>query len=200
MQSKLLIISITLLALACTTAASAQGTKKQLQRLSGTYTSVSAEDWGRGTYGHREFTFNQGQWRLRFTLALDPNMQAKVFEFRTFGTYKVLGKSAHVAAYEAVFYEEKKFVTLLTDNQELINGFGLGNCGLVPFQEQDISQDGCALWPSVADCHEDHDLLALDDAGQLYFGVRPADNNMCTANKRPKALLPPVKLTSNEGF
>ncbi len=177
-----------------------QGSKKQLQNLSGTYTSISPEDWGCGTYGFREFSFDKGKWALKFTLALDPAMEAKVFEFRTYGTYEVLGKATNVSAYEALFLETEKFVTLLTDNQELIQGFGLAGCGLEPFQEKNISKDGCALWPSVKDCNEDHDLLSIDHLGQLYFGVRPEDNNMCTADRRPNALLPPVKQSPNDTF
>ncbi|MEO1253318.1 MAG: hypothetical protein AAFY41_00345 [Bacteroidota bacterium] len=178
-------------------AAFSQGSKKQLQNLSGTYKSLQAEDWGRGTYGFRNFSFDNGEWKLTFQLALDPNMKDKVFEFRTYGTYKVLGKASGIKAYNAVFYEEEKFVKLLTYNEELIQGFGLADCGLIPFEEKNISTDGCALWPSVKECDEDHDLLAMNESGQIYFGVRPADNNMCTAGKRPTALLPPVKKTIN---
>ena len=191
MTMKVLIASI--LTVVLTTQTFSQGSKKQLQKLSGTYTSLKAEDWGRGTFGFREFSFDKGKWTLKFTLALDPSLNAKVFEFRTYGTYQVLGKAKGVEAYEAVFYETEKFVTLLTDNQELIEGFGLASCGLTPFKEKNISEDGCALWPSVKECDEDHDLLALDQAGQVYFGVRPSDNNMCTAERRPTALLPPVR-------
>lgn len=80
---------ITLFAFLISTIAFSQGTKKELQNLSGTYKSISVEDWGRGTFGFREFSFN-------------------------------------------------------------------------------------------------------DEKGNLYFGVRPADNNMCTADRRPTALLPAV--------
>jgi len=189
-MKKLLSISLTVL---ITVAAFSQGSKKQLQNLSGTYSSLQAEDWGRGTFGYRTFSFEDGKWTLKFQLGLDPKMENKVFEFRTYGTYKIMGKAQGVEAYEALFYEEEKFVTLLTDSKELIEGFGLAQCGLTPFKEKNISEDGCALWPSVKECDEDHDLLALGASGQLYFGVRPADNNMCTADKRPTALLPPVK-------
>jgi hypothetical protein len=43
----------------------------------------------------------------------------------------------------------------------------------------------------VADCGTDHDLLALDATG-LRFGQRPMDNDMCTPDRRPTALLGPV--------
>jgi hypothetical protein len=68
---------------------------------------------------------------------------------------------------------------------------GLAACGLPVNLEADISVTGCAAWKPVAVCGEDHDLLALDDTG-LRFGVRPRDNDMCTADRTPAALLPAV--------
>jgi hypothetical protein len=70
---------------------------------------------------------------------------------------------------------------------------GMVDCGLTLNLETDISETGCAAWAPVALCGEDHDLLALSDAG-LHFGVRPADNDMCSADKTPTALLPAVVL------
>ncbi len=42
-------------------------------------------------------------------------------------------------------------------------------------------------------CSEATDLLSLDAEGLLYFGERPADNNMCSAERRPTKLTPGVK-------
>lgn len=184
--------NIFILLILFSTLAFAQGSKKALQNLSGTYKSQTAEDWGRSTFGIREFSFDNGKWTLKFILALDPEMKNQVFEFRTHGTYQVLSKSNAAKAYEAVFYEDKKYVTLKTADEQLIAGFGLAECGLTIGLEKDISEDGCAIWPAVKDCMEDHDLLSMDDSGNLYFGVRPDDNNMCTPDRRPTALLPPV--------
>lgn len=167
--------------------------KVPLQKLAGTFASIGAEDWGRGAFGHRAFAFDGGRWNLRFTLALDPGLQNKVFEFRTLGSYRVLRESKAVrGAFDALFLEDRKFVTLLTDNAELAKAFGLVECGLVPGVEKDISETGCARWKPVSVCREDHDLLALDTAGFLYFGVRPEDNDMCTPDKRPTRLIYPV--------
>jgi len=167
--------------------------KKQLQNLSGTYADPVGVDWGRGTYGTRVFTFDKGRWTLKFTLALDPQMKNEVFVFRTVGSYQVLNPSSTVpGAFNALFLEDKKFVTLKTTDSNLAKAFGLGECGFVTDIEKDISATGCALWKSVSECNEDHDLLKLDEDGNLYFGLRPADNNMCTADKRPTKLTPPV--------
>lgn len=162
-----------------------------LESLSGTYASTAPEPWY-GGYGTRQFTFDRGTWSLVFTHALDAAMQAPTFRFRTKGPYEVGAASATVAgAFEAVFYEDVKYVTLLTADASLIAAFGFANCGLKYNVEVDISATGCAGWKPVAVCREDHDLLALSPSG-LQFGVRPRDNNMCTPDRRPTGLLQPV--------
>jgi hypothetical protein len=174
-------------------AAQAAADHAALSQLAGTYRSSAAEDWGRGSYGTREFGFNEGRWSLRFTLALDPQMRSKVFEFRTQGHYVVGAASKTVpGAFDALFTEDAKYVTLHTSDPQLAAAFGLAACGLQPGVESDISVAGCAVWKPVAVCREDHDLLALDAQGGLRFGVRPPDNDMCSAQKRPTALLPAV--------
>lgn len=166
--------------------------KKTLQNLSGTYEDAQPYAYGQA-WGHRTFTFDQGKWTLKFTLALDPELKNPVFIFRTYGDYKVLRKSKLVKnAYEALFLEDKKFVTLKTDNQNLVNAFGFAPCGMTVNVEKDISQAGCSAWKAVTVCNQDNDLLALDKDGNLYFGERPADNDMCSPEKRPTKLTPPV--------
>lgn len=172
----------------------AENMKQLLENLNGTYKDRKAVDWGRGTYGTREFTFSKGRWTLNFILALDPEMKNQVFIFRTEGNYRVLDQSITVPnAYNALFIENKKFVTLKTSDTKLAQAFGLAACGLVQNQEKDISQIGCSLWKSVTECNEDHDLLSLDKDGKLYFGLRPPDNNMCSTDKRPTQLYVPVE-------
>lgn len=167
------------------------GGRGQLESLSGTYASSAPEQWY-GGYGTRRFSFNRGQWSLVFTHALDANMQNRTFHFRTEGPYQVGSASGTVpGAFEAIFFEDVKFVTLLTSDAAIINAFGFANCGLRLNVEVDISRTGCAGWKPVSECREDHDLLAISAAG-LQFGVRPRDNNMCTADRRPTALLQPV--------
>ena len=169
-----------------------QDMKVDLENLSGTYMDLQPYAYGEA-FGQRVFTFDQGQWTLTFTLGLDPNLEIPVFEFRTHGSYEVLEPSTTVEnAFNAVFGEDQKFLTLKTDHPELIEAFGFTSCGLTPQVEKDISLDGCSLWKSVQDCPADYDLLSLDQQGRLYFGVRPADNDMCSVDKRPLALTPAV--------
>jgi hypothetical protein len=164
-----------------------------LEALHGTWISPAVESWY-GGFGTREFVFADGQWRLTFTHALDPGMTMRTFQFRTGGAYRVVGPSPAVeGAFHTVFDEDWKHVTLLTAVPEIVAGMGMADCGLTLNLETDISETGCAAWAPVAVCGEDHDLLALTDEG-LHFGVRPADNDMCTADKVPTALLPAVVL------
>lgn len=169
-----------------------KGLKKKLENLSGTYADPQPYQYGQA-FGERIFTFDKGKWTLHFTLALDPEMKMQVFQFRTFGTYKVQEKSDKVAnTYHAVFYEEKKFLTLKTSDANLTNAFGFTPCNMTKDLEQDVSEKGCSAWKSVADCPGDYDLLSLDQEGKLYFGQRPQDNDMCSPDKRPTKLTPPV--------
>lgn len=167
------------------------GGRDQLESLSGAYASSAPEQWY-GGFGTRRFTFDRGKWSLTFTHALDASMQNRTFQFRTEGPYKVgTASSAVPGAFNAIFFEDVKFVTLLTSDAAIIRAFGFADCGLKLNVEVDISRTGCAGWKPVVECREDHDLLAISAAG-LHFGVRPRDNNMCTAERRPTALLQPV--------
>jgi hypothetical protein len=168
-----------------------QPDRAALETLAGVYASPAPEPWY-GGFGTRAFSFRDGQWSLVFTHALDPGMQRRTFVFRTHGPYRLGPPSAAVpGAFEAVFVEDAKLVTLLTDDPALVRAFGFEACGLTPGVEVDVSLRGCAGWKPVAVCREDHDLLALSPAG-LHFGVRPRDNDMCTPDRRPTALLPAV--------
>jgi len=53
----------------------------------------------------------------------------------------------------------------------------------------DVYAAGCPALSSYprATCSADYDVVKVD-AAALQFGKRPADNDMCTAEKRPTAL------------
>lgn len=180
-------------ALTCATAVSAQDflPRADVVAVTGTYRSAAPEEWY-GGYGTREFTFTNGSWHLIFTHALDPAMTMRTFQFRTGGPFEIGRASAVVeGAFHGVFHEDWKHVTLLIEDPDIVAAMGMADCGLTHNLETDISETGCATWRPVAECGEDHDLFAMDATG-VYFGVRPADNDMCSADKTPTALLPVV--------
>ncbi|MEM7676857.1 MAG: hypothetical protein AAF449_12710 [Myxococcota bacterium] len=167
-----------------------------LQNLSGTYADPAPYTYG-DAFGHRTFTFDRGTWTLAFVLSLDPDQKQQIFSFETRGSYRILGPSEEVpGAYNALFREDIKLLTVHTDNRELRAAFGFEPCGLQTDVQRDISATGCSFWKSVAECAEDHDLLMLTPDEGLRFGVRPPDNDMCTAERRPTSLTPAVVLQS----
>ena len=69
----------------------------------------------------------------------------QVFQFRTYGTYKLEEKSSKVEnTCDALFYEAKKFLTLKTDDANLIKAFGLASCEMTRDVEMDVSENGCS--------------------------------------------------------
>jgi hypothetical protein len=160
-----------------------------LQTLSGTWISPAPEPWY-GGFGTREFVFSKEGWQLIFTHALDPDMAMRTFQFRTGGGYRV-GEPGPEGSFQTDFDEDWKRVTLFLTDPAMVAAFGMAECNLTPNLEHDISVTGCAAWQPVAVCGTDHDLLRAE-GDALQFGVRPADNDMCTPDKRPKALLPAV--------
>lgn len=184
-------IRLAALALALAAVPAAADDRAALAALSGTYASPAPEPWY-GGWGTREFVFDGGQWSLIFTHALDRDMTRRTFRFRTGGGYRVGAPDGRVSgAFRTVFAEDWKHLTLLTPDAGLAAAMGLAACGLTVNLEADISATGCAAWKPVALCGEDHDLLALSAEG-LHFGVRPRDNDMCTPDRTPAALLPAV--------
>lgn len=173
--------------LACLTLAA------QAQHIKGTYTSPKAENLGNGTYGTRSITLTGDAWDLRFTLHLDSTLKQPVFTFRAKGHYKLEGTSATVnSARNAVFYFDKKYVTLHTDNAEIIKNFGFSICNLIKGKEQDITDSGCSFLVSKAACGQEYDLLKTE-GNKLYLGMRPAQGDMCAAERRPTALGYPLQ-------
>lgn len=142
----------TLLVVASTGVATAQeafGPRSALEALSGTYASPAPEPWY-GGFGTRSFTFDGDRWTLTFTHALNDTMQNPTFRFRTEGPFAIGSPSTVVpGAFEAIFYEDVKWVTLLTADAGIVSAFGLAGCGLTLNVETDISQSGCAGWKPV---------------------------------------------------
>lgn len=163
--------------------------------LQGEWQSEQPEGAETGPFGWREFTMTDKEWEVSFTMYLDKEKTMPAFTFRAVGLYEIQGNSTTVdGAADAIFHFTKKFVTLKTDNAEVIKNFGFDACGLTKDEEKEISETGCSFLTSVAACGQEYDLVKIAD-GKFYLGARPADGNMCTEAHRPTALnLPLVKV------
>ena len=159
----------------------------------GEWESVTSENLGNGSFAKRYFNLKEEDWEITFTLFLDSAQTIPVFAFRAVGKYEVQGASTIVdGADNAYFGFDSKYLTLLTDNEDVIQGFGFTNCGLEKGVEKDITHDGCSFLVSKQACGQEYDLLKLDNE-QLFFGMRPSEGDMCTEENRPTALFYPLK-------
>lgn len=159
----------------------------------GEWKSVKPEKSTNGTYGTRYFNLNENKWEVRFRLHLDSLLSQPLFEFRGIGTYEVEGKSKiDVKAFNAIFKFEHKYITLLTSDETLISSLGFKNCELIKDIEKDITKEGCSFFQSKYDCSQEFDLLMMKN-GQLFFGARPKNGNMCAEEKRPISFNLPLK-------
>lgn len=162
--------------------------KKDNDQLDGTYVSEKSENLGNGTFGYREFVFNDDQWELKFTLYFDSLRTKPVFRFRAKGPYSVQGASSKVTgADNALFTFDKKYVTLLSSDAAVATGFGFTACNLQVNTEKDITDSGCSFLVSKSACGQEYDLLKKD-GDKLFLGARPATGDMCAEDRRPTAL------------
>lgn len=165
----------------------------EASKYAGEWKSVASENLGNGSFATRYFNLEDEKWEIKFTLFLDRLQENPVFVFRAVGKYEVQGTSEKVeGADNAIFGFDNKYITLLTDDEEIIKNFGFADCNLEKDVEKDISKDGCSFLVSNEVCGQEYDLLKLDN-GQLFFGMRPTEGDMCIEENRPTVLFYPLK-------
>jgi hypothetical protein len=136
------------------------------------------------------FVNTADHWDVVFAIFGDKACAKRKSMIHLAGAYTIGAQSTTVpGAWEGNFTFEARDITA----DDAKNAKAIGKlCGIKkmkPGKAVDIYQKGCAkmgLQP-VAACGGDYDLVALD-GDRVEFGVRPADNDMCTAEKRPTAL------------
>ena len=160
-------------------------------QLSGKWKSEGAEAVGSG-YRTREFTFTPDRWQIEVVFYADKNLTDPIFSFAGEGAYRLADNSTSpTQATKATFFFDKKHLTLLTNNQSIIKQFKLDVCNLAKGATKDISASGCGNFTSVAACGQEYDLVKIEQ-NILRLGERPANGNMCSANKRPQILGQPL--------
>ena len=190
-------LSLVLLGLAsgCATTAQTSGPQTHVkpEALTGSWTSAVCESMsnadGSTTYFKRHFTMTPGEWSLKFQAFGDPGCTVGLFTARVEGPYTLGQDSAKVdGATEANFGFRRHFMTAHV--QQVADWFQGAHCGTEPWkvgQEQETTATGCVFLRPVASCGADHDVVKVTGR-ELFFGQRPADNDMCAPSKRPTAL------------
>jgi hypothetical protein len=135
------------------------------------------------------FDLTETDWTVDYAAFGDARCEQPSLTVHIEGPY-TLGEASKAVngAREGNFGFARKFVTPHTEGAA---GFLTQACGGGTFAvgtSSDITA-GCAglgAYP-IEQCATDHDIVHL--AGNvLRFGARPADNNMCSPDKRPTAL------------
>ena len=144
---------------------------------------------GDGSFNQLTFRMTPTTWDLDYVAHGDAacSGSAVFLTVNIKGPYTI-GAPSPVApgAHEGTFSFAQKSVTA---GQEAAVGFLKEKCGFDAKVGAPVDlAAGCAnlgAYP-LADCKDDHDIVQLE-GGTLRFGKRPADNNMCTPDKRPTA-------------
>jgi hypothetical protein len=151
-------------------------------------------DAGNGQHAQLTFAIEAERWAVDYVVHGDATCTAPLGDVHIAGTYQILEASPTVSgANDAVFSFDTRTVTPkaqpFADYLDSLEGCGAG--GFQVGVAADIKATGCAAIGSYpqASCSADYDVVKTDGT-TLQFGARPADNNMCSADKRPTALNP----------
>lgn len=165
--------------------------------LAGRWTSdclPSPQADGSTQYFDLDFDLDATSWALDYVVHGDAACEVPLVTVSIAGPYTIERPSSTVpGAWEARFAFERKTIRPEVDGlRDFLNS--LEGCGAAEFQTgvaQDVYASGCPAfgqYPESA-CVADYDLVQRD-GDVLRFGERPADNDMCTPEKRPATLSP----------
>lgn len=150
-------------------------------------------DPGTGQALRLTFAITPTTWALDYESFGDPACTAPVLVVHIDGPYSVTRPSPTIpTAHEARFAFATRTVTprSAAAAEFLVQACGGGT--YTPDTATDITAGcpGLGAYPH-ASCPADFDVVART-GDQLQFGARPADNNMCTEDRRPTALSPMI--------
>ncbi len=161
--------------------------------ISGNWKSGAVEDLGDGYFGTRDLSLTQTDWEVVFTRYLDKEATKPVYTYRATGTYTIGAASAAVdGAYDVVFTVSGKYLTLNTDDAQIIKSAGLEFCNFLKKDtEVEISTLGCSSFMTVSGCPQEYDLAKLEGV-DLLLGKRLYSDYLCSEDRRPAEMGPPL--------
>jgi hypothetical protein len=151
---------------------------------------------GEGGAFHLDFDIDASTWTLDYVAHGTETCDFPLMTVHIAGPYELEQPSPSVAgAWEGQFgFDVKELMPHVEGVIDFLEspegcdfeGFAVG----VATDVYEMGCPGLGQYPQAI-CEADYDLVALDEEG-LRFGERPADNDMCTPDKRPVALSPLV--------
>jgi len=156
----------------------------------------SCFDAGNGNHAQLTFAIDEARWAVDYTLHGDAACTAPMGNVHIAGPYEIAGASAKVTgASEGIFeFDTRTIEPKVQGFADFLNSLdGCGDGGFQVGVAQDVYAKGCPALGNYPQsmCTADYDVVRVD-ATSLQFGKRPADNNMCSADKRPAELNPDV--------
>jgi hypothetical protein len=147
---------------------------------------------GQGQSFSLAFDIEPTTWALDYVVYGDAACGAAFVTVHIAGPYEIGGPSAAAAgAFEARFGFAAKTITPANDDAAAFLGSAsaCGGGSWAAGEATDMLAGGCAglgQYPA-AQCAADYDIVSVV-GDELRFGARPADNNMCTPDRRPASL------------
>ncbi len=148
---------------------------------------------GTTQYIQLDFELTSSRWDLEYVTYADDACSTPLVSVHVDGPYELTRPSAVDGAWEARFAFDHKSITPHVDP---ITGFlnAQESCGAAEWQTgvaQEVLETGCAAFGQYprSRCEADYDLVARDGSTHR-FGARPADNDMCSEERRPSELSP----------
>lgn len=146
---------------------------------------------GTDGFAKTEFDIQPSTWALDLSFYGDDACASRLGTVHVDGPWVIERPSTILpGAFEARFDFATRTVTPHVDG--FIAFLQSMSCGKPPYAKgatQDILAAGCPAmgFQPQPSCASDFDVVFVNGSS-LQFGQRPADNNLCTADKRPKAL------------
>lgn len=141
-------------------------------------------------YEANAFAGKDDSYALDVSLFLDPACTMKFVTLAEKATYVIRPTSRSDGASELDV--TRTAMTMTAEHPASLAMLDNGKCGTGPWslgQTQDVYAGGCGVagFAPAAVCNKDFDLVKLS-TDRFSFGKRPADNDLCTPQKRPAEL------------
>lgn len=148
---------------------------------------------GDGTYFVLDFDLSAADWSVDYVVHGDEACSSPLLTVAIEGPYALTGASEAVSgAWEGTFsFSSKQMTPHVADLAAALDGAGCGSAPWTIGSAQDVYEAGCPAFGQYpeASCSADYDIVSRTGE-TLQFGARPADNDMCSEDKRPQALSP----------
>ena len=158
-------------------------TNYQQSNFYGCWKSYSSEFLKNSFYETLIIEIGSNTWKKQSTYYADNELLKPIYSVFTEGFYQITGRPKTLKYTENIlFYVNIKILTLLTEDQELINKLSFADCNLLKDKPVDISETGCSFIKSIKDIPKEYDIIKQEN-DQLFLGARVTD--LSTESLRP---------------